>query len=270
VVASRLGIPIEDVDIVHGDTGRILFGMGTYGSRSLAVGATAIIKAVDKVVAKGRKIAAHLMEAAEADVEFADGAFKVAGTDKQVPFAQVALTAYVPHNYPHDKLEPGLNENAFYDPTNFTFPAGSHICEVEIDPDTGTTKIVNFTAVDDFGNVVNPMIVEGQVHGGLVQGIGQALLEGCRYDKQSGQLVTGTYMDYCMPRADDVPSFKVGTEVTPCTHNPLGVKGCGEAGAIGAPAAVMNAVTDALNVRDLEMPATPERVWRVAGQRKAA
>jgi carbon-monoxide dehydrogenase large subunit len=270
VVASRLGIPIEDVDIVHGDTGRILFGMGTYGSRSLAVGATAIIKAVDKVVAKGRKIAAHLMEAAEADVEFADGAFKVAGTDKQVPFAQVALTAYVPHNYPHDKLEPGLNENAFYDPTNFTFPAGSHICEVEIDPDTGTTKIVAFTAVDDFGNVVNPMIVEGQVHGGLVQGIGQALLEGCRYDRQSGQLLTGTYMDYCMPRADDVPSFKVGTEVTPCTHNPLGVKGCGEAGAIGAPAAVMNAITDALGVRDLEMPATPERVWRVAGQRKAA
>ena len=271
VVASRLGIPIEDVDIVHGDTGRILFGMGTYGSRSLAVGATAIIKAVDKVVAKGRKIAAHLMEASEADVEFKDGVFKVAGTDKQVPFAQVALTAYVPHNYPHDKLEPGLDEQAFYDPTNFTFPAGSHICEVEIDPDTGQTKIVGFTAVDDFGNVINPMIVEGQVHGGLVQGIGQALLEGCRYDKDSGQLLTGTYMDYCMPRADDVPSFKVGTEITPCTHNPLGVKGCGEAGAIGAPAAVMNAITDALGVRDLEMPATPERVWRAAApMRKAA
>src|SRR5512134_2851790 len=270
VVASRLGIPMEDVDIVHGDTGRILFGMGTYGSRSLAVGATAIIKAVDKVVAKGRKIAAHLMEASEADVEFSDGAFKVAGTDKQVPFAQVALTAYVPHNFPHDKLEPGLNENAFYDPTNFTFPAGSHLCEVEIDPDTGTTQIVSFTAVDDFGNVVNPMIVEGQVHGGLVQGIGQALLEACRYDRDSGQLITGTFMDYAMPRADDVPSFKVGTEVTPCTHNPLGVKGCGEAGAIGAPAAVMNAITDALGVRDLEMPATPERVWRVAQKRAIA
>jgi carbon-monoxide dehydrogenase large subunit len=264
VVASRLGIAMDDVDIVHGDTGRILFGMGTYGSRSLAVGATAIVKAVDKVIAKGKKIAAHLMEASEADVEFSDGAFKVAGTDKQVPFAQVALTAYVPHNFPHDKLEPGLNENAFYDPTNFTFPAGSHICEVEVDPDTGATKIVNFTAVDDFGNVVNPMIVEGQVHGGLVQGIGQALLEGCRYDKDSGQLITGTLLDYCVPRADDVPSFKVGTEVTPCTHNPLGVKGCGEAGAIGAPAAVMNAITDALGVRDLEMPATPERVWRAA------
>ena len=271
VVASRLGIPIEDVDIVHGDTGRILFGMGTYGSRSLAVGGTAIIKAVDKVIAKGRKIAAHLMEASDEDVEFSDGVFKVAGTDKQVPFAQVSLTAYVPHNYPHDKLEPGLNEQAFYDPTNFTFPAGSHICEVEVDPDTGHTTIVNFTAVDDFGNVINPMIVEGQVHGGLAQGIGQALLEGCRYDKESGQLVTGSYMDYCMPRADDVPSFKVGTEVTPCTHNPLGVKGCGEAGAIGAPAAVINAVTDALGVRDIEMPATPERVWRAAAAlRKAA
>ncbi len=264
VVASRLGIPLEDVDIVHGDTGRVLFGMGTYGSRSLSVGGTAIIKAVDKVIAKGRKIAAHLMEAAEADVEFADGVFRIAGTDKQVPFAQIALTAYVPHNYPHDKLEPGLNEQAFYDPTNFTFPAGSHICEVEIDPETGQTKIVSFTAVDDFGNVINPMIVEGQVHGGLVQGIGQALLEGCRYDKESGQLLTGTMMDYTLPRAIDVPSFKVATEVTPCTHNPLGAKGCGEAGAIGAPAAVINAVTDALGVRDIEMPATAERVWRAA------
>jgi carbon-monoxide dehydrogenase large subunit len=268
VVASRLGIPVDDVDIVHGDTGRVLFGMGTYGSRSLAVGGTAIIRAVDKVIAKGKKIAAHLMEAADTDVEFSDGTFKVAGTDKQVPFAQVALTAYVPHNYPHDKLEPGLNENAFYDPTNFTFPAGSHICEVEIDPDTGVTQIVSFTAVDDFGNVVNPMIVEGQVHGGLAQGIGQALLESCRYDKDTGQLVTGSFLDYCVPRSDDLPSFKVGTEVTPCTHNPLGVKGCGEAGAIGAPAAVINAVTDALGVRDIEMPATPERIWRAIQQSK--
>jgi carbon-monoxide dehydrogenase large subunit len=268
VVASRLGIPVDDVDIVHGDTGRVLFGMGTYGSRSLAVGGTAIVRALDKVIAKGKKIAAHLMEAADTDVEFTDGAFKVAGTDKQVPFAQVALTAYVPHNYPHDKLEPGLNEQAFYDPTNFTFPAGSHICEVEIDPDTGVTQLVSFTAVDDFGNVVNPMIVEGQVHGGLAQGIGQALLEGCRYDKDTGQLVTGSFLDYCVPRSDDVPSFKVGTEVTPCTHNPLGVKGCGEAGAIGAPAAVINAITDALGVRDIEMPATPERIWRAIQQNK--
>src|SRR5574341_738463 len=203
VVASRLSIPIDDVDIVHGDTGRILFGMGTYGSRSIAVGGTAIVKALDKIVAKGKKIAAHLLEAAESDIEYDRGTFKVAGTDKKKTIAEVAFAAYVPHNYPLDKLEPGLNESAFYDPTNFTFPAGSHICEVEIDPDTGHTRIVNFTAVDDFGKVINPMIVEGQVHGGLVQGIGQALLEGCRYDKDSGQLLTGTYMDYCMPRADD-------------------------------------------------------------------
>ena len=267
VVADRLGIPMDDVDIVHGDTSKILFGMGTYGSRSIAVGGTAIVKAVDKIVAKGKKIAAHLLEASDADIEFKDGIFRVAGTDKQVPFAQVSLSAYVPHNYPLDKLEPGLNENAFYDPTNFTFPAGSYVCEVEIDPDTGTTKIVHFTAVDDFGKIINPMIVEGQVHGGLTQGIGQALTEHCHYDPESGQLVTGTLQDYSLPRADDVPSFTIGTKETACTHNPLGVKGCGEAGAIGAPAALMNAITDALGVRDLEMPATPQRVWRAANKK---
>ncbi|MBL8310923.1 MAG: xanthine dehydrogenase family protein molybdopterin-binding subunit [Burkholderiales bacterium] len=262
VVADKLGIPIDDVDIQHGDTGKVLFGMGTYGSRSLAVGGSAIFKAVDKVIAKGKKIAAHLLEAADTDIEFKDGVFKVAGTDKNVPFANVALTAYVPHNYPLDKLEPGLNENAFYDPTNFTYPAGTHICEVEVDPDTGKTQIVNFTAVDDFGNIINPMIVEGQVHGGLAQGIGQALLEGCVYDSESGQLLTATYMDYAMPRADDLPNFQVATHVTPCTHNPLGVKGCGEAGAIGSPAALMNAITHAVGVKDIAMPATSERVWR--------
>jgi len=265
VVADRLGLAVDDVDIVHGDTGRIVFGMGTYGSRSIAVGGTAIMRAVDKIVDKGKKIAAHLMEAAATDIEFKNGKFTVAGTDKQIPFAQVALTAYVPHNYPLDTLEPGLNETAFYDPTNFTFPAGTHICELEIDPGTGETKIVNFTAVDDFGKVINPMIVEGQVHGGLTQGIGQALLEGCAYDPESGQLLTGSFMDYALPRTDDVPSFKVATKETPCTHNPLGVKGCGEAGAIGAPAAVMNAITDALwplGIRDVPMPATPQTVWR--------
>ena len=269
VVADRLGIPMDDVDIVHGDTSKILFGMGTYGSRSIAVGGTAIVKAVDKIVAKGKKIAAHLLEASDADIEFKDGIFRVAGTDKQVPFAQVSLSAYVPHNYPLDKLEPGLNENAFYDPTNFTFPAGSYVCEVEVDPDTGTTKIVNWTAVDDFGKIINPMIVEGQVHGGLTQGIGQALIEQCHYDPESGQLVTGTFQDYSLPRADDVPSFTIGTKETACTHNPLGVKGCGEAGAIGAPAALMNAITDALGVRDLEMPATSQRVWRAANKKAA-
>jgi aerobic carbon-monoxide dehydrogenase large subunit len=261
VVADRLGLALDNVDIVHGDTSKILFGMGTYGSRSIAVGGAAIMKALDKIIAKGKKIAAHLMEAAEADIEYDRGVFKVSGTDKKKAFGEVAFAAYVPHNYPHDKLEPGLNENAFYDPANFTFPAGTYVCEVEVDRDTGQVSVDRFTAVDDFGKVINPMIVEGQVHGGLVQGIGQALTEGCRYDA-SGQLVTGSLMDYCVPRAGDVPSFKIDTRETPCTHNPLGVKGCGEAGAIGAPAAVMNAITDALGVKDLPMPATAQTVWR--------
>ncbi len=263
VVAAKLGIPIENVEIVHGDTGRVPFGMGTYGSRSLSVGGTAIVKAVDKIIAKGKKIAAHLLEAADTDMVFENGEFKVAGTDKKVPFGAVALTAYVPHNYPLDKLEPGLNENAFYDPTNFTYPAGSYICEVEVDPDTGKVKIESFVAVDDFGNIVNPMIVEGQVQGGIAQGLGQAMMENCAYDA-SGQLLTGSYMDYAMPRAVDIPNLKISNVVTPCTHNPLGVKGCGEAGAIGSPPAYINALTDALGIREIAMPATPERVWRAA------
>jgi carbon-monoxide dehydrogenase large subunit len=264
VVAARLGIPVENVDVVHGDTGRIPFGMGTYGSRSISVGGAAIMKALDKIEAKAKKIAAHLMETGEGDVEFANGEFQVKGTDKKVSFGQVALTAYVPHNYPLDKLEPGLNETAFYDPTNFTFPAGTYICEVEVDPATGQVRVDRFTAVDDFGTIINPMIVEGQVHGGLVQGIGQALLENCVYDRETGQLMTGSFMDYTMPRADDFPAFTLDTVCTPCTHNPLGTKGCGEAGAIGSPPAVMNAVLDALRdlgVQDLDMPATPRRVW---------
>jgi carbon-monoxide dehydrogenase large subunit len=264
VVAGKLGIPVENVEIVHGDTGRVPFGMGTYGSRSLAVGGTAIVKAVDKIIAKGKKIAAHLLEAADTDIEFENGEFKVAGTDKKVPWGSVSLTAYVPHNYPLDKLEPGLNENAFYDPTNFTYPAGSYICEVEVDPETGTVKIESFVAVDDFGNIVNPMIVEGQVQGGVAQGLGQAMMEACAYDAQSGQLLTGSYMDYAMPRAVDIPTIKLATTSTPCSHNPLGVKGCGEAGAIGSPPAYINAITDALGIKDLAMPATPERVWRAA------
>ncbi len=265
VVASRLGVPIENVEVVHGDTDRIPFGMGTYGSRSLAVGGSALCKALDKIIDKSRKIAAHMLEAAEADIEYESGIFKVAGTDRQLTMAEIAFSAYVPHNYPLEELEPGLDESAFYDPTNFTYPAGTHICEVEVDPETGVTQVVRFTACDDFGNIVNPMIVEGQVHGGLAQGIGQALLEGCHYDPDSGQLVTGTYMDYTMPRADDLPDFQVGTRSTPCTHNPLGVKGCGEAGAIGAPPAVINAVIDALapiGITSMDMPATPQRVWQ--------
>jgi carbon-monoxide dehydrogenase large subunit len=265
VVADRLGIAVENVDIVHGDTGRVPFGMGTYGSRSLAVGGTAIVKALDKVIAKGKKIAAHLLEASETDIEFNDGKFTVAGTDRAKAFGEVALAAYVPHNYPLDKLEPGLDESAFYDPTNFTFPAGTHISEVEVDPDTGAVSVEAFTACDDFGTIINPMIVAGQVHGGVAQGIGQALLERCVYDEESGQLLTGSFMDYALPRADDLPHFNVLHTVTPCTHNPLGAKGCGEAGAIGAPAAVMNAVMDALapvGVQHLDMPASPHRVWQ--------
>ncbi len=264
VVADKLGLSSEQVEIVHGDTDRVPFGMGTYGSRSLAVGGTAIVNALDKIVEKGRKIAAHMLEAAEADIVFENGAFQVKGTDSQKTFGEVALAAYVPHHFPLEELEPGLEETAFYDPKNFTFPAGTYICEVEVEPRTGETRIVSFVAADDFGNVVNPMIVEGQVHGGLAQGIGQAMLEHALYD-ENGQLVTGSLMDYTMPRADDVPSFRVTTTNTPCTHNPLGVKGCGEAGAIGAPPAVINAICDALRdhgVAHIDMPATPERVWR--------
>ena len=269
LVADGLGVAVENVEVVHGDTDRIQFGMGTYGSRSLAVGGSAIVKAMDKVVEKGKKIAAHLLEASVDDIEFDAGTFRVSGTDKELGIGDIALTAYVPHNYPIEELEPGLDETAFYDPKNFTYPNGCHIAEVEIDPTTGEVTLCSFNAVDDFGRIVNPMIVEGQVHGGLVQGIGQALMERCVYDDQ-GQLVTGSFNDYCLPRADDVPSFTVGTnEGAPCTHNPLGVKGCGEAGTIGAGAAVTNAVLDALGtqgIHNIDMPATPHRVWQALQQ----
>ena len=261
LVSERLGIPIENISIVHGDTDKVQFGMGTYGSRSGAVGMSAIVKALDKVEAKAKKVAAFMLEAAEGDIEFKDGKFTVAGTDKSAAFGDVALNAYIAHKFTGAELEPGLKEGAFYDPTNFTFPAGCHICEVEIDPETGITEVVGWTAVDDFGVVINPMIVEGQVHGGIAQGVGQALYEGTVYDKD-GQLVTGSYMDYAMPRADYLPSFKVDTTVTKCPSNPLGMKGCGEAGAIAAPAAVINAITDALGTEDIAMPATPAAVWR--------
>jgi len=261
LVASRLGIPIDQVEIVHGDTDKVQFGMGTYGSRSGSVGMSAIVKALDKVEAKAKKIAAHLMEAAVEDIEFMDGSFTVKGTDKSLAWAELALSAYTAHGFPSSEIEPGLKEGAFYDPTNFTFPAGCHICEVEIDPETGIPTIVNFVAVDDFGNIINPMIVEGQVHGGIAQGVGQALLEVGVYDAESGQLVTGSYMDYCMPRADNLPSFQLGFTKTECPSNPLGMKGCGEAGAIASPPAIINAITDALGVREIAMPATPARIW---------
>ncbi|MGP9820520.1 xanthine dehydrogenase family protein molybdopterin-binding subunit [Salinarimonas sp. NSM] len=269
LVSDRLGVSIDTVNIVHGDTDKVQFGMGTYGSRSGAVGMSAITKAIDKVIAKGKKVAAYALEASEGDIEFEDGRFKVAGTDRSLAFGEVALQAYVAHKFSGQDLEPGLKEGAFYDPTNFTFPAGVHICEVEIDPDTGVTKIERFTAVDDFGVVINPMIVEGQVHGGIAQGVGQALMEGAIYD-ENGQLVTASYQDYQMPRAGDLPSFQVGMTSTPCPSNPLGIKGCGEAGAIAAPPAVINAITDAIGHEEIAMPATPQAVWRAVQRARPA
>ncbi|HSN93087.1 MAG TPA: molybdopterin cofactor-binding domain-containing protein, partial [Anaeromyxobacteraceae bacterium] len=269
LAAEKLGVSTDQVDVVHGDTAKNAFGMGTYGSRSLAVGGSAMVQATDKIIAKGKKIAAHLLEASEADVEFTAGKFVVKGTDRAKSFGEIAIAAYIPFKYPAG-LEPGLEESAVYDPKNFTYPAGCHVCEVEIDPETGVTEVVGFTAVDDVGTVINPMIVEGQVHGGVAQGIGQALLEGAVYD-DAGQLLSGSFLGYAMPRASDLPSYQVGTHATACTHNPLGVKGVGEVGSIGSPPAVINAVVDALahlGVKHVDMPATPERVWRTIRQAK--
>ena len=266
VIAEMTGLDESMVEIQHGDTASTPMGMGTYGSRSIAVGGPAMVRATEKIINKMKKIAAHLMEASEGDIELSGGAFSVAGTDKSVAWGDVTLAAYVPHNYPLEDIEPGLEETAFYDPANFTYPAGAYACEVEVDPETGKVSIERFTTADDFGNVVNPMIVEGQVHGGLTQGIGQALLENCSYD-ENGQLLTGSYMDYAMPRADDVPFYVTDhSNGTPCAHNPLGVKGCGEAGAIGSTPTVVNAVIDALqsgghNVTHVDMPVSPSRVW---------
>ncbi|SIS79288.1 carbon-monoxide dehydrogenase large subunit [Roseivivax lentus] len=269
VIAEMLGIPEDMIDIVHGDTANTPMGMGTYGSRSIAVGGSAMVRATEKIINKAKKIASHLLEASEGDIELKDGQFTVAGTDKSIAWGDVTLAAYVPHNYPLEDLEPGLEETAFYDPSNFTYPAGAYACEVELDPETGHVSIEKFVSADDFGNVINPMIVEGQVHGGIAQGIGQALLENCSYD-ENGQLLSASYMDYAMPRADIIPnldSYIVDHSCqTPCTHNPLGVKGCGEAGAIGSPPTVINAIVDALQsgghkVDHIDMPATPGRVW---------
>ena len=266
VVAEMIGIPEDMVEIVHGDTANTPMGMGTYGSRSLAVGGSAMVRATEKIIAKAKKIASHLLEASEGDVELKDGAFTVAGTDKSVAWGDVTLAAYVPHNYPLEEIEPGLEETAFYDPSNFTYPSGAYACEVELDPETGQVTIERFSAADDFGNIVNPMIVTGQVHGGIAQGVGQALMENCAYDSD-GQLLSASYMDYAMPRASDLPFYDVDHSCqTPCTHNPLGVKGCGEAGAIGSPPAVVNAVLDAMRsggskVDHIDMPVSPHRVW---------
>lgn len=266
VIAEMIGIDESQVHIQHGDTASTPMGMGTYGSRSIAVGGAAMVRATEKIIAKAKRIAAHLMEASTDDIELSGGNFTVAGTDKSVGWGDVCLQAYVPHNYPIEEIEPGLEETAFYDPANFTFPAGAYACEVEVDPETGKVDICSFAAADDFGNIINPMIVDGQVHGGIAQGVGQALREHAFYDS-NGQLLSGSYMDYAMPRADDLPSFVVDHSCqTPCTHNPLGVKGCGEAGAIGSPPAVVNAVIDALcrgghDVSHIDMPLSPSRVW---------
>ncbi len=266
-MADGLGVALEDVDIIHGDTESVPFGMGTYGSRSLAVGGTAIVKSMDKIKEKGAKIAAHLLEAAEEDLEFVEGSWTVKGTDQSISLGEVSLAAYVPHNFP-EGMEPGLDFTSFYDPANFTFPFGAHIAVVEVDTETGGIEIKRCLAVDDVGNIVNPMIVEGQLHGGITHGIGQALLEHAIYD-ENGQLSSGSYMDYAMPRADDLPSFETDHQITPCPHNPLGVKGAGEAGTIASPPAIVNAALDALwplGVRNLDMPLTPQKVWQAIQQ----
>ena len=262
IVADSFGIGMDDVNTVHGDTDIVPFGYGTYGSRSISVCGNAIMKSVDKVKEKGARIAAHKLECSPEDLEFANGSWNVKGTEKSVGFGDVALTAYIPHDYPENE-EPGLDFTSFYDPVNFVYPFGAHICVVEVDKETGEVKIVRYIAVDDAGNIINPMIVEGQVHGGVAHGIGQALYEGAVYD-DSGQLLNASMMDYCIPRADNMPFFETDHTVTPCPHNPLGVKGIGEAGTIASTPAVVNAVIDALSdygVKDLQMPLTPQRVW---------
>ena len=266
IVSERLGVPFENIDIVFGDTDKVQFGMGTYGSRSLVVGGSALNKASDKIILKGRKIAAHQFEAALEDIVFENGEFSVSGTDRKKSFSEIAGAAYVPFDFPLEELEPGLEEQAYYDPVNFTYPGGAHICEVEIDPDTGVVRLDRYTAVDDVGTVINPMIVEGQLQGGIVQGVGQALFEHGVYDEQSGQLMSGSFMDYCMPRADNLPNMVIQPHSTTCAHTPMGVKGCGECGTIGSPAAVINAVVDALKplgVSHVDMPASPNRIWNI-------
>jgi len=271
LVSQALGIDNELVTVIQGDTAAIENGAGTDGSRSLPAGGSALQAAIDVVVDKGKRIAAHALEAAEADIELADGRFTVAGTDRAISLADVAKRADDPDQLP-DGMEPGLAASESYQPKASTYPNGTHVCEVEIDPDTGVVRVDRYTVVDDFGEVVNPMLLQGQVHGGVAQGIGQALYERVVYDDDA-QLVTGSLMDYCLPRADDLPMVGFAMSPTRCTTNPLGVKGCGEAGAIGAPPAVINAVLDALaplGVTAIDMPATPERVWAAIQAAKPA
>jgi carbon-monoxide dehydrogenase large subunit len=263
LAADELGLPYEDVEIVHGDTAAVPFGMGTYGSRSAAVGGSAIYTSIQKIKEKGKKIAAHLLEANEADLDYADGKFFVKGSPgRNKTFQDVALMAYLAHNLPKG-LEPGLEATSFWDPANFVFPFGAHVAVVEVDPDTGHVKLQRYVAVDDVGRVINPMIVDGMVHGGIAQGVAQALWEYASYD-QGGQLVTGSMMDYALPKADELPSFETDRTVTPSPVNPMGIKGAGETGTIASTAAVANAVLDALaplGITHIDLPLTPARIW---------
>lgn len=273
IAADELQIPIEDIDLIHGDTGRMPYGWGTYGSRSAAVGGSALKMALGKITTKMKRIAAHLLEASVDDVEHEGGVFRIKGApEKSKTFFDIALMAHLAHNYPED-LEPGLEATAFYDPKNFVYPFGTHIAVVEIDTDTGHVKLRNYGCVDDCGPLINPLIAEGQVHGGIAQGMGQALLEDAAYD-DDGNFLAGTYMEYAMPRADDVPSFQIGHTVTPSPHNPLGVKGIGEAGTIASTAAVASAVMDALwhecGIAHLDMPYTAEKVWKAIRDARGA
>jgi carbon-monoxide dehydrogenase large subunit len=263
IVADRLGVPFEDVEILHGDTQISPKGLDTYGSRSLAVGGPAITMAADKVIAKAKKVAAHLLEASEDDLEFANGTFTVKGTGQGKAIQEIAFATFMAHDLP-EGMEPSLDSDAVYDPENFSFPHGTHLAAVEIDTETGRVHLRKYVCVDDVGTVINPLIVEGQVHGGLAQGIAQALFEEANYD-ESGTLVNGTFVDYTLPSSADLPSFDTAIVSTPATSNPLGVKGVGEAGTIASTPAIMNAVIDAvrhLGVAEVEMPATSQRVWR--------
>ena len=264
IASSELGIPMDDVDVVHGDTSQIQFGAGTYGSRSAAVGGTAIRLGADKIKDKARRLAAHLLEAAEADVVYEDGKMFVRGAPANAKtFQEIALASYLASSLP-EGMEPGLEATSFFDPPNFTWPFGTHAAVVEVDPDTGEVKLLRYVAVDDVGNVINPMIVDGMVHGGIAQGVGQALQEEAIYD-DNGQLLTGSMMDYAVPAAEVLPSYEVARTVTPSPTNPLGVKGAGETGTIASSSALVNAVIDALapfGVKHMDMPVKPERVWR--------
>jgi carbon-monoxide dehydrogenase large subunit len=264
LVADELGMRVDDVEIVHGDTGKVPFGMGTYGSRSGAVGGTAIHMCIEKIKDKGRRIAAHLLEASPDDIEFEGGRFVVRGVpDRAKGFAEISLAAYLAHNLP-PSMEPGLEAISFFDPSNFTYPFGTHIAVVEVERETGKTRLMRYIAVDDVGNVINPMIVDGQLHGGIAQGVAQALWEEAVYD-ESAQLITGSLMEYGVPKADQLPLFELDRTVTPTPVNPLGIKGAGEAGTIAATAAVANAVMDALSpfgVTHIDLPLTPAKLWR--------